>query len=703
MSFPSKNGSPGALFQPPFIMNTTLRHIEVAVSLPVYSTYTYRVPAELAAAAVAGKRVEVPFGGQTVTGYILEEARLLPEVPTVKSLAAVLDDQPLFPPSMIPFFKWIAAYYLTPLGEVIKSALPAGLPPVTSNRIGPGRKKAIKDTIGERIDPDVPPELTADQQAIVRDAIRQMNGSFYACLLAGVTGSGKTEIYLHLAAEALRRGRTALVLVPEIALISQAERRFKARFGEQVAVLHSGLSRAERWRQWLSIRQGEIPLVIGTRSAVFAPLESPGVIIVDEEHDTSYKQESSLRYNARDLAMVRAKLSTGLVMLGSATPSVQTFYNVCTQKLAGVYYLKSRINRQPLPEITVVDLRQQDKLRAPASFISPELHRAVAETLGAGNQALLFLNRRGFASFPICAACGQAITCPNCDITLTLHKGANAYRCHFCGFSCAAVTACRTCGSTRIKRLGMGTEKIEEIMRRLFPEAAVDRLDRDTTIRKGSVVRILKRLKNRQTDILIGTQMIAKGHDFPGITLIGVICADLSLNFPDFRAGERTFQLLAQVAGRSGRGKAPGRVIMQTYNPDHFSITAAREQNFQRFYEQEIGFRRELAYPPFSRLVQIKISATDPERVRTRAQSAGGWCRELKQKNSVRYGAVEILGPVEAPLYKLAGRYRWQMLLKAPRADTINAFARDFLQEYGAKIKSGNIRLVVDVDPFMMM
>ncbi len=684
-------------------MNTLLRHIDVAVSLPLFDTYTYQVPDELLKSAIPGKRVQVPFGRQKVMGYILDKASTLPEVATVKPIDDILDDYPLFPPSAIPFFKWIAGYYLTPLGEVIKCALPAGQPPKANTVARQSKKKAARDTIGETIEPDVPPKLTVDQQTIVADVVQRLDGDYYACLLAGVTGSGKTEIYLRIAEEALRRRRTALILVPEIALISQAERRFKARFGDQVAVLHSGLTRTERWRQWMTIAHGRAPIVIGTRSAIFAPLDGPGVIIVDEEHDASYKQENNLRYNARDLAVVRAKLTAGVVLLGSATPSIQTVYNAQTGKLAETYFLNNRINQQPLPAIKTVDLRRQQSFRDPGSLISHDLHRAISETLSAGNQTLLFLNRRGFASFPVCAACGQAVTCPHCDITLTLHKSTNAYRCHFCGFACAAITGCKTCGSQSIKRLGLGTEKIEESMRRLFPEAAVDRLDRDTTTRKGAVVRILKGLKNRQTDILIGTQMITKGHNFPGITLIGVICADLSLNFPDFRAGERTFQLLAQVAGRSGRGDAPGRVIMQTYNPDHFSILAAKRQDFKQFYDQEIFFRKQLAYPPFSRLVQLKISSPDAAKAGLRAQSAGQWCREIKGKNPVAFGPVEILGPVEAPLYKLANRYRWQILLKAPRADTINAFVRRLLNDYGTKIRQGNVRLVVDVDPFLMM
>ncbi|MDY6904684.1 MAG: primosomal protein N' [Thermodesulfobacteriota bacterium] len=673
------------------------RFIEIAVGLPVYSTYTYIAPAGETDAVLAGRRAIVPFGKKTATGYILGDASILPEA-DVKPVCDIIDATPLFPATMLDFFKWVADYYLHPLGETIKSALPTGDIP----RRDMARQAGTKTAIGDAVKPDVPPDLTPEQATVVSDLSARLGHGFDACLLAGVTGSGKTEIYMRLAEEALRRGETALILVPEIALISQAEQRFKARFGEKIAVLHSGLSRGQRWAQWLKILRNEVSIAIGTRSAIFAPFASPAVIIVDEEHDTSYKQDGSLRYNARDLALVRAKMAGGLVVLGSATPSVQSAYNARTDKFAVTHYLQHRVNNNPLPDITVVDLRQVQKHRGARAFISDELFHALKSTLEDGDQALLFLNRRGFSSFPVCAACGETLRCRHCDITLTLHKKINAYKCHFCGFSLPATAVCNTCGSTAIKHLGMGTEKIQEAVQQLFPDKSVARLDRDTTTRKGSIARILKDLKNRRIDVLVGTQMIAKGHDFPGITLIGIICADLSLNFPDFRAGERTFQLLAQVAGRAGRGEKPGRVIMQTYNPDHFSIIAATQQDFKSFYDQEINFRKALAYPPFSRIVQLKISATDREKSRDAARRAGDACRDMKHGDPA-FAAVEVLGPVEAPIPRLAGRYRWQILIKAPGANLLKQFISRLINENGAAIKKGNARLVVDVDPFFMM
>jgi primosomal protein N' (replication factor Y) len=480
------------------------------------------------------------------------------------------------------------------------------------------------------------------------------------------------------------------------------ERRFRARFGECVAILHSGLSAGERYDQWMRIVRRETAIVIGARSAVFAPLTKIGIIIVDEEHDTSYKQEGGLRYNARDLAVVRAKLNHCVALLGSATPSIQSYYNTTTKKFK-VLKLKNRIEKRPLPEITVVDLCKSRDVRGIGRFITPELHREMEATLDRGEQVLLFLNRRGFASYPVCSACGEAIRCKNCDISLTLHQKVNAYKCHYCGYSRASTSHCTSCGSSRILPLGMGTEKLEFAVTSLFPNARTARMDRDTTRRKGSILKILKGLKNQTIDILVGTQMVAKGHDFPNITLVGIICADLSLNFPDFRAGERTFQLLAQVAGRAGRGAVPGRVILQTYNPNHFAILSATQQDFQTFYHQEIRFRKSLNYPPFSRMVQLRMSGKDREKTRHHAQVIGDFCHALKKNNRSFLKSVEILGPIEASLPKIAKLYRWQILLKCTSIKQLHRFIHHIWFEKKSIIGVRDVKVVLDVDPFFMM
>ncbi|MDX1708764.1 MAG: primosomal protein N', partial [Desulfobacterales bacterium] len=407
---------------------------------------------------------------------------------------------------------------------------------------------------------------------------------------------------------------------------------------------------------------------------------------------------SSLRYNARDLAVVRAKLNDCVAVLGSATPSIQSSYNAVQNKFVQVT-LQQRIESRPLPAIKIVDLRESLGYRGQQRFITPVLQQAIKDTLDHQQQVLLFLNRRGFAHFALCQSCGQPQRCRHCDISLTYHQKANAFKCHYCGFSRAAASPCDICGSSKIRKLGLGTERIEATVLKLFPHARVARMDRDTTVRKGSIVKLLKSLRDQTIDILVGTQMVAKGHDFPNITLVGIICADLSLSFPDFRAGERTFQLLAQVAGRAGRGDFPGRVILQTYNPDHFSILAARDQDFNSFYEQEINFRKALNYPPFSRMIQLKISGKDPVLTRNCAHNLGDRCRALKTSNSPAFGQVEIMGPIESSLSRVAGRYRWQILLKGGHARALHQFVSRLLADHASLFHHHRVRVVVDVDP----
>ncbi len=599
---------------------------------------------------------------------------------------------------------------LAAAGELPVSALAARIPRAAAHlraleqagHLDIFHRRLYRDPFGVPIPPDGAPELTVAQDAAVRKVCAALGKGFRTFLLNGVTSSGKTEVYMRVAAEAVASGRSALVLVPEIALISQTERRFRARFGEQIAVLHSGLSEGERLDQWTRILQGEVRIAIGVRSAVFAPFSDLGVIIVDEEHDASYKQEGGLHYSARDLAVVRAQQVKAVALLGSATPSLQSYYNVRTGKYSELT-LPQRIEERPLPDVRVVDLRQRRDLRGPARFISDELKQAMTETLARGEQVLLFLNRRGFASFPVCAACGSSLRCRHCDISLTLHQTANAYRCHYCGYSRPATAVCDACGSSKIKRLGMGTEKVEAAAQALFPQARIARMDHDTTRRKGSILSLLKGLRERTVDVLVGTQMVAKGHDFPSITLVGIICADLSLSFPDFRAGERTFQLLAQVAGRAGRGERPGQVILQTYNPENFNIRAARDQDFEAFYEKEIGFRKALCYPPLARMIQLRISGRDPQRTRQAAERLGEYCRLLKAADAENLAALDILGPAEAALARIAGHFRWQVLLKSPSGGALHRFMDRLIAEHPQAFAAHSVRVLIDVDPFFLM
>ncbi len=555
-----------------------------------------------------------------------------------------------------------------------------------------------RDPFGEPIPPDKPPLLTGAQHAAVAAIKAQLPGGYGAFLLTGVTGSGKTEVYLHAARAALDLGKGVLVLIPEIALITEMERRFRARFGAHIAVLHSALTAGERFDQWMRVVRGKATVVIGARSALFAPVDPLGLVVVDEEHDPSFKQETGLRYNARDMALVRAKLAGAVALLGSATPSVQSVQNAQTGKLTEIE-LPERIENRPLPAIEVVDLTTARDLRGPRRYLTGPLRRAMTEALQRNEQILLFLNRRGYASFPVCGACGSPVTCRHCDIAMTFHQGQNAYRCHYCGYQRPAQSICDACGAEAIRLLGLGTEKLEETVQGLFPTARVARMDRDTTRRKGAILKLLRALRRREIDILIGTQMVAKGHDFPHITLVGIVSADLSMNFPDFRAGERTFQLLAQVAGRAGRGDRPGRVIMQTLNPEHFCITTARDQDFRTFFAREIEFRRKLNYPPFSRLLQLRFSGIEKGAVAQNARQIGD---RLRAAAGALHPGVEVLGPIESPLSRIAGRFRWQLLVKGPGAAVLRQLVRRVIFAEDAP-SDRRVRVSVDVDPVSML
>jgi primosomal protein N' (replication factor Y) len=810
-------------------------YIEAAVSAPPWNIYTYVVPQELCDQVEVGKRVLAPLASRTITAFVLsvktEDADLDFDP---RPILDVLDATPLFHESHIPFFKWISTYYLSPLGDVIKTALPGGLTvqditrvhitenglsafgdpsfqgperqildllnaggpkssssllrsadppfrmsllnamarkgyvhltrelkkgaagrkfetwvrPVESDlstdglkdkhialliyireqgpislkhlkesaHFNPSRLAALeirgfirrfeqqvyRDPFGDSIVADIPPSLTDEQARVVTEISSVLSNGYSSYLLMGVTGSGKTEVYMQLVQKTLDLGRSALVLVPEISLISQTEKRFRMRFGDTIAVIHSGLTQGEKFDQWLRIAEKKVRIVIGARSAIFAPLENLGLVIVDEEHDASYKQENSLKYNARDLAVVRAKLSGAVSLLGSATPSLQSYYNTETGKFRELRLTK-RVSDRPLPRIDLVDLKKYRDYPGIRSFITPPLEEAMARTLYHKEQILLFLNRRGYANYPVCATCGETMKCVSCDVSLTLHQSKNAYRCHMCGYMIPSNSKCRICNSSNIKNLGFGTERIEAAVKALFPEAAVARMDQDTTVRPGSMVRLLKDIKDRKTDILIGTQMIAKGHDFPGITLVGVISADQSLNFPDFRACERTFQLLAQVAGRAGRGDKPGLVIMQTYNPDHFSILAAEKQDFREFYGKEIKFRQSLGYPPFSRMIQFRITGKNRPAAQEAAEATGLWIRQHIDHHQPFYNAVEILGPIEAPIFKMADHYRWQILLKSSVQQPLHTLARHLVLESGGTLKREGVRITTDIDPYYLM
>jgi len=533
--------------------------------------------------------------------------------------------------------------------------------------------------------------LTPAQAQAIDALTAGLAGGFASFLLQGITGSGKTEVYLRVIAAARAAGRGALVLVPEIALTPQLAARFRARFGEDVAVLHSALPPRERLAAWRRLRAGEVGIALGARSAVFAPVRALGVVVVDEEHDPSFKQEEGVRYHARDLAVVRAQRAGALAILGTATPSLESTYNVARGRFTRLL-LPERATPRPLPAVTVVDLRRHPP--GPDGLLSAPLVEEMGAALAAGEQSILFLNRRGFSTLLLCHACGHVVRCPSCAVSMTYHHGRSRLVCHYCGRIQHVPERCPSCSSTRIERMGTGTERVEAIVRERFPDARVARLDRDTAGERAAagsgLDAILARMHAREIDVLVGTQMVTKGHDFPGVTLVGVLKPDQTMNLPDFRAAERTFQLIEQVAGRAGRGDRPGRVIIQTYDPEHPAIAAAATHDYEGFAREELAGREEAGYPPFSRMIALRIDARDGARARAAATTAAEAARRAGG------AAVTVRGPAEAPLAMLRGRIRWQVWLSSRDRAPLAAAARAAADAVGA---TGDLRFAVDVDP----
>jgi primosomal protein N' (replication factor Y) len=477
--------------------------------------------------------------------------------------------------------------------------------------------------------------------------------------------------------------------MPEISLTAQAVGIYRSRFGDRVAILHSSLSVGERWDEWTRIRASEAGVVIGARSALFAPVGDLGLIVVDEEHETSYKQEQAPRYHAREVALKRGELNHCPVVLASATPALESFHAAQTGRHR-LLRLPTRVEARPLPRVRLVDRRES----APGpTILSAPLRQAIGERLGREEQVILFLNRRGYATFLLCPACGEAVRCPDCGVALTYHRQERQVRCHHCGLARIAPTTCGKCGGHNIRFSGFGTERVEQELADIFPQARVGRMDRDTTARKGAHLEIVGRFRSAATNILIGTQMVAKGFDFPGVTLVGVISADTALNLPDFRAAERTFQLLTQVSGRSGRGEKEGEVVVQTFRPDHYSVMAAARQDYEEFYRQEIETRRELNYPPFCQIANLVLSASTEEAARSRAEKVAAAIR------AKAVGRLEVLGPAAAPIARLRGKHRWHLLVRA-EPGMLQSALREALSEMRDWAAMG---LTVDVDPVSMM
>jgi primosomal protein N' (replication factor Y) len=520
------------------------------------------------------------------------------------------------------------------------------------------------------------------------------SGKFQTFLMQGVTGSGKTEVYLKSIDACLALGRSALLLVPEIALTPAMAGQFFNRFGDRVAILHSAFHDAERAEQWRRIRSGAATVVVGTRSGVFAPVQNLGLVVVDEEHDQSYKQQDTPRYNGRDVAIVRAQGSSAVVVLGSATPSLESRYNVERGKYT-LILLPERIEQRPMPDVEVIDMRQEFLETRKQAVFSRRMVDMVTERLEKGEQTMLLLNRRGFSSFVACRACGERVECINCSVTLTYHRRDRRMLCHYCNYAQKVPTVCPKCGSEYLHFIGTGSEKVEEELHRDFPTARIARMDRDTVSGKRHFETILQGFREGDFDILVGTQMIAKGHDIPNVTLVGVVSADIGLGLPDFRAAERTFQLLTQAAGRAGRGDLPGIVLIQTLNPEHYAIRYASEQNYDGFYAKEIQFRKLMRYPPFSALANVLVRSQKQE-------DALQMSTELGRLLDPAPEGLKVLGPAEAPVPKLKTEFRYQLLLKAVNRKRLNETLRE-LQQFAQKRRWGPTGLLIDVDPLTLL
>jgi primosomal protein N' (replication factor Y) len=729
--------------------------VDVAVPAPLPRALTYLVPEKLRTRATLGRRVLCTMGNRRIVGVVVE--RRTGEPPAkAKPILDVLEEVSL-PEDLVKFLARLAHYYLAPIGEVMRLALPpldrdaaeaVEEPTLFSVKKGVSMRKVpwviatdvVETELKEKIahvlatirahgalplsrvtqkaavkkleeaglvrieerepmrDPffsnelarDVPPEATGAQKeagGLIDAAIESREASTF--LLHGVTGSGKTEVYLRAIATAKAAKRGSIMLVPEIALTPQLVNRFRARFGDDVAVLHSGLTQRERFDMWNRLRRGEVDVAIGARSALFAPIAELGLVIVDEEHDPSFKQEEGVRYQARDMAILRAHQASGVCILGSATPSLESEHLARSGKATKIL-LPDRARAQQMPKVEVVDLRRIGAGPTGDRRISAVLHRAIEQTLEAKEQTILFLNRRGFAPSIRCESCGELAACPHCTVALTYHKQ-TGMRCHWCDFHTAIPQRCKKCNADRIALEGLGTEKLEETLATAFPSARIARLDRDVASGK-QVEKILARVREREVDILVGTQMVTKGHDLPHVTLVGVINADAAISIPDFRAAERAFQLLVQVAGRAGRGDAPGRVLVQTYDPEHHAIQRAIHHDVMGFFEHELTDRRELNYPPFSRMVLARIDSLDEKE----AQAAGAVLARAARR-ATNEAEVTVLGPTAAPIAKVRNRFRFRV--------TLRSGSREKLRQGALAIHAAiqtlprGVRASIDVDP----
>jgi primosomal protein N' (replication factor Y) len=651
-------------------------------------TFHYSIPQHLSNDVSIGKRVFVPFINRAIVGYIVGFCDVA-DVKNVKAISAVIDKEPVLSQEMLSLTRWVSDNYFCSWGEAIAAVIPAG---IKKGRESIGSRLKETEEASEKFPQSMPHNLMEEQSRALKSVIDSVDkGEYKTFLLHGITSSGKTEVYLQAIDHVLKNGRQAIVLVPEISLTPQTIERFSSRFGDHVAIIHSRLTPAKKFLEWKKIKEGRANIVVGARSAIFAPVKKLGLIIIDEEHETSYKQDDVPRYHARDVAQERARLNNCPLILGSATPSLESYYKA-KQGEYKLVRLTKRVDQRLLPKAKIVDMRMELAARRQVAVFSKVFLDAVANTLKAGKQAMIFLNRRGFSTFVNCKKCGFVVKCKRCDTTMVYHFDTKKLICHYCDYTNNPPDICPNCRSEYIKYLGIGTEKVESEISRSFPHAKIARMDSDTTTKRGSHDRILNDFKSGKTNLLVGTQMIAKGLDFPQVTLVGVVSADSSLNIPDFRSSERTFNLLTQVGGRAGRGADGGEVIIQTYTPEHYAIIAAAKHDYDKFYNEEIVARKELLYPPFINLTKVTIRAKNDELA---ARTAGEFKEAIKRVDA----DMLIAGPSPSPILRMRGYYRYNIMLKNKDRLAVCALLKKAFALYR---KPHGVLIAVDVDPVSM-
>ena len=671
--------------------------------------FEYAIPHDLQAAAQAGMRVLVPFGRRSkpIDGYIISLSDST-AVPNIKPICGLYEDYPVFTPDLLDLAKWMHTKYYTSLANCLNCILPPGLPkrPISKpwgSAPHPARDLSLDPSFKKR------ELLTQGQLYAIGYILKKLEeGDTQPVLIHGVTGSGKTEVYLSAIAKVLEQGRQAIMLVPEIALTPQIVSVFKEHFGDSAAVTHSRLTAKERLGQWQKARRGEVSVIIGPRSAVFAPFERLGIIIIDEEHEHSYRSESSPKFDTRCVAIKRAELVDALVVMGSATPSLESYQLAKEKKTYALLEMPQRVNKM-FPQVNIVDMRRE-LAAGNTSIFGQAFQNAAAEELAKGRQIILFLNRRGHSTFVSCRRCGHVMGCDNCRVNYTYHAGGiekssssgvsydnKQLLCHYCGRSAPVPKTCPACSSAFIRYFGVGTQKVEEEVARLFPETKFLRMDMDTTRRKHGHAKILSAFRKGEAQILIGTQMIAKGLDFPNVTLVGIIAADLSLFTGDFRAAEHTFQLLTQVSGRAGRAEQSGRVFIQTYNPGHYSITLAQNADYTAFYEHELALRRTMGYPPFSHVFMLLFTGPDePALIKAlhKLLAIMNYCNKKKM--------FEMLGPAPAFISKIKRQFRWKLLVKCTQEEILKQFVLYCLGVLRENDPLKGISINITLDPMAM-